>query len=187
MRFEDIKTYSPVSGEGFFVDANVWYWVTYVSSKKIVLPNQPKKYQIDQYPDFIQRALDAGAKLYVTPFVFAELASIIERTEFEIYKAWGSSGQTSKKVFRGDSKQRVAVIREIESAWLQVKSLAECADIFIDGNFLDSCLNDLRGSELDGYDLFHLHTQLAHGCINLITDDKDFRTANGVKVFTTYE
>lgn len=187
MSFEEIKTYTPKPEDEFFVDANIWYWVTYVSSKQMCIPNAPKKYQVDCYPDFIQRILDAGAKLYVTPFILAELASVIEKTEFEIYKQWNQSGNTSRKGFRKDDKQRAAVLREIENAWEQVNTLASCIEVSIDGDFVESSLTRLNESKLDGYDSFHVCAVLRHGLSNLVTDDKDFRSVKELKVFTTYE
>ncbi len=186
MGFEEIRNYKPTPEDKFFVDANVWYWTTYVASRQMNIPNSPKEYQVEHYPDFIQRALDIGAKLFVTPFILAELASIIEHTEFEIYKQWNSTAEISKKRFRKDTKQRLVVVREIEAAWTQVTSLATCMDVLVDGSFVDSCLSQLKKTCLDGYDLFHLNAALLQGVSKLVTDDKDFRTVGEIKVFTTY-
>lgn len=186
MAFEEIKNYQPSSRDKFFVDANVWYWTTYVASRQMNIPNSPKEYQVQHYPDFIQRALDVGAQLFVTPFILAELASIIEHTEFEIYKQWNAAAEISKKRFRKDAKQRSVVVREIEAAWKQVTSLATCMDVLVDEPFVDSCLGQLKDTCLDGYDLFHLNAALLQGLSNLVTDDKDFRSVADIKIFTTY-
>lgn len=76
------------------------------------------------------------------------------------------------------------MVQEVAAAWGQVKSLAKHLDGSIDEPTTDAALDRFRSCPVDGYDLFTLETMGCHGVIQVITDDGDFATVPGVRVFT---
>jgi predicted nucleic acid-binding protein len=182
----DIKNHQPTKDEKYFVDTNVWYWMTYVSSKEMKLPNEPREYQKECYPQFIQNLLDSEAELYFSPLILAELASVIEQSEFEIYKMFNPEERVNKKQFRKKPLERKNVIKEVKTAWSQITSMSKCIDTNVNKDFSERCLKLLEETQLDGYDSFYIDTALKFGIINIITDDKDFRTSPELAVYSTY-
>lgn len=49
----DITMDTPISTDLFLVDTNVWVWLTYPPA---TLPGFAETYQVDAYPDYIDRA-----------------------------------------------------------------------------------------------------------------------------------
>ena len=39
----------------FFIDTNVWFWLTYAASNEIQTQNAPARYQLEVYPEFIEK------------------------------------------------------------------------------------------------------------------------------------
>lgn len=177
----DIRTDNPFKGENFFVDTNVWYWMTYTRASSSALP-----YQITDYPNYVNSVLDAGGKIYQNGLSFAELAHLIEKTEFDIFNKIHRAERIKSKEFRHNhSLEREKVIAEIEAAWGQVKSMAEPLEITIDESTTEAARKHIKTNLLDGYDLFILQLLTRHNVLQIITDDGDFATIPGIKMFTS--
>src|SRR6218665_1839346 len=108
-----ITTARPHHKDRYFVDTNVWFWVTYCASNTV----QAKWYQLTYYPNFIENALNEGAKLFHSPLIFSELANIVENTELKIFNIGRNGEALTKKKFREIPEQRAKVLSEINSAW----------------------------------------------------------------------
>ena len=91
----DIRTDNPSGEENFFVDTNVWYWITYTRASSSALP-----YQITDYPNYVNSVLEAGGKIYQNGLSFAELAHLIERTELGIFNKIHRTERIKTKEFR---------------------------------------------------------------------------------------
>ena len=65
-----------------------------------------------------------------------------------------------------------------------MKSLSSPLDLTVDEKATDAALDRFRTEKLDGYDLFILQTMKNHGMAQIITDDGDFATVAGIRVFT---
>lgn len=76
------------------------------------------------------------------------------------------------------------MVSEVEAAWGQVKSLSLPLALTVDEKATDAALDGFRTEKLDGYDLFILETMKTHGMVQIITDDGDFATVAGIRVFT---
>lgn len=173
----DINTDSPTATDAFFVDTNVWYWMTYPTAAAAAFPGQ-----LD-YPAFVNRALAAGAKICHSGFSLAELSHLIEKTEREIYER--AVGAIRTKEYRHNLPgERSRVMSDVEAAWGQVKSLSSPLVLTLDEKTTDAALDRFRTEKLDGYDLFILETMKNHGVVQIITDDGDFATVAGIRVFT---
>jgi len=178
----DIQTDIPKKEDTFFIDTNVWFWMTYTQAS-----NSALHYQITNYPSYVDSILDAGGSIYQNGLSFAELAHLIEKTELDIFnnKTHGAKEIRGKKFRHSHPREREKVTDEIEAAWIQVKSLAEPLDITVDESIVDRALRRIKTQKVDGYDLFILELMSRHNILQIITDDGDFATIPGIKVFTS--
>ncbi|WP_120508463.1 PIN domain-containing protein [Rahnella bruchi] len=175
----DINNYIPKDKDNFFVDTNVWFWLTY--SKGIP---QGRSY-LHIYNQFINSALNNNSKLYHSGLTLAELAHIIEKSEREIHGKVINKTISTKDFRHLFSVQRLAAIKEVETSWLQVESLAEQIEINICENITDNCVTKMPSNSLDGYDLMIHESMLNSGILNIVTDDGDYTTVPGINVYTS--
>ncbi|OZY39223.1 hypothetical protein CJF43_24095 [Pseudomonas fragi] len=180
----NIQGSRPLHTDKYFVDTNVWFWFTYCASKEINTPSRPRRYQVEKYPEFIEKALDAGAKLFHCPLVFSELANVIERTEYDIYASGGNNQNVSRKGFRKLEAERSKVIQEIKIAWSTVNSVSTCLNINLSQKIIPPALAYLESAPLDSYDAFYLQVMSSEGITKLITDDRDFTVAGVESLYT---
>lgn len=183
----DITTTEPKSDDVFFVDTNVWYWLTYASSKTFLNKDQaPSEYQTTLYPDFIQKALNVSAKLYYSPLSLAELANTIENIEFGIFEMFNINDgkRIHRKQFRKIAKERKGVVQEVEAAWDTIASLANSLDCELTEKLSEASMEIFKSSNLDPYDAFFIEIMRTNNLTKIITDDADFGSTTGLQIFT---
>jgi predicted nucleic acid-binding protein len=135
------------------------------------------------YPSYINRILSVGASIFFSNLSLAELAHIIEKTEREIYAAL--HGKINPKAYRHNlPKERSRVISELQAAWGQVNTMAKPLIENIDHVAANNALARFKKEKVDGYDLFFLESMKKNGILQIITDDGDFSSVSGIKVFT---
>lgn len=171
----DIRSDAPKNDDIFLVDTNAWYWYTYTNAS---ISSRP--YQITEYPSYIAKAISANSLLLYCGLSLAELAHNIEQTEREIF----SSTLKAKEYRHNFSTERAKVVAEVQSAWSQVTSTAICTDILVTEETTNAALTRFQTQLLDGYDLLILQAIDKAGVIQIITDDGDYVTVPGIKVFT---
>lgn len=177
----DIRVDTPEPEDVFLVDSNVWYWMTYTRASLSERP--PMRYQVSDYPRFVNTAIAANAKLYRCGLSFAELAHTIEKTEHKIFER--TSGQIRPKEYRHNHPaERSNVAQEVEAAWGQVKSMTSSLDLMINDPVTDMALHRFQEESVDGYDLFFLEAMSNAKVVQIITDDGDFATVPEIQVFT---
>jgi predicted nucleic acid-binding protein len=176
----DITVDAPTADDMFLVDTNVWYWMTYPKATSYV-PNQ-----LSEYPDYLNKALNANAKIHHSGLSLAELAHLIEKTEREIYERTIRAAIKTKEYRHNHPAERSRVTLEIQAAWGQVTSLSPAGPlaITVDAAATTAALNRCHADKVDGYDLFVLESMKNHGVVQVITDDGDFATVQGIHVFT---
>lgn len=76
----DIRVDTPQQDDIFLVDTNVWFWQTYTNAGFGTNASR-----FSNYLNYLNRALSRGATLTYSGLTLAELAHIIEKTEYEIY------------------------------------------------------------------------------------------------------
>jgi predicted nucleic acid-binding protein len=177
-----INDYTPIKNERYFIDTNVWYWTTYIPGKDMSLINQPQKYQVTDYPAFIQKAIDDGAILCHCPMTFAELAYLIEKTEWEIFKKNKNDEFIDKKEFRKNRESRKAVLKEIDMAWNTINSMSNCIDTNMNMDFVSSSKNILEQSNVDPFDAFYVQLMNKNKIDFVVTDDHDFCSTKHIVV-----
>jgi predicted nucleic acid-binding protein len=177
----NIRKIIPHHTDKFFVDTNVWFWITYASSNEMFRSSANWRYQSEAYPQFIEKILDEGATLYHCPLTFSELANVIERTEYEL--AYPEQDIT-RKDFRCIPEKRVKVLNEIEEAWENIKSMSTCLDIKLTSEYVEKSFGFLKVSRLDSYDAFYCELMQRENIVKLITDDSDFSDVKEKHIYT---
>jgi len=181
----DITKDTPKSTDCFLVDTNVWFWTTYTRASNIPTANNPKQYQITDYPNYINKAISAGSRLYRSGLNLSELSHIIEKKELEIFQL--SNPAVKPKEFRHNfPSERALAVNEIEGSWNMIKNMSEHRDIAIDDTKCCNLIQMLKGVCIDGYDaFFSIHEQMQNPNFCIITDDGDFSTIPNIFVFTS--
>lgn len=177
----DVRVDAPKPEDVFLVDSNVWYWMTYT---KASLSNQRQTLrQVRDYSAFVNNAIAVSAKLYRCALSLSELAHTIEKSEREIFEK--TSGSIRAKEYRHNRpKERSNVVNEVQAAWGQVKTMASSLDVTINDAITDATLTRFGKECVDGYDLFFLEAMSNEKLIQIVTDDGDFATVSGIRVFT---
>jgi len=177
----DLRSDAPRPGDAFFVDTNVWYWLTYTRCRMAY--RGPKPYQVNEYPTYIKKSRGAKAKLFTCGLCFGELAKTIEKNEWDIFIA--SKGFIDPKEYRhNEQSERKNVITEIQNAWTIAKSFAGFIDVLLDEPLTDKACNAITSCPADPNDLFMVENSVKAGVSQIITDDGDFTTIPGIRVFT---
>jgi predicted nucleic acid-binding protein len=178
----DVTKDAPNTEDIFFVDTNIWYWTSYpnAGSSSLSERSRPKPYQINDYPNYLEKTVVAESTLYCSGLSLSELAHRIERTECEIKGVKFSS----KSFRRNYPVERAKVVAEISSVWSQITNVASTLDLNIDHSVTNAALTRLSTQLIDGYDLFILETMQKHSVNKVITDDGDYVTVPGIQVFT---
>jgi hypothetical protein len=174
----DIQTDEPKNSDAFMVDSNVWFWTTYSSAS-----TEAKPYQTKHYPNYLAKALDIGARVCRCGLSLAELASLIERTQWRIYCDYVQKIE-AKEYRHNLPDERERIVSEVQAAWGQVKSMAESVGVEINDLTTDAALTCFQNQLVGGYDLFLLETMAREDVLQVITDDGDFATIPGIQVFT---
>jgi len=185
----DILKDTPRNTDIFLVDSNVWYWISYTRASQGLI--QPKRYQITDYPNYLKSALTNGSRIHWSGLSLAELSHLIEKNEREIYDMQltqtigGQVATCGVKEYRHNfPAERSRVVLEVQSAWAQVKSLAQPLSVTVDEPTTNAAITRFQTQKVDGYDLFILETMATTGILKVITDDGDFATIPDIQVFT---
>jgi predicted nucleic acid-binding protein len=176
----DIFRDTPQGDDLFLVDTNVWYWTAYAKAA-----GGARQYQISSCPKYLQMAKTAGAVLTWCGLSLAELAHLIETTERKIYET--AKGLTlQEKEYRHDYPGERAndVVPEVQAAWAVVENIGMSIDLLVNAPCTTQALYRFANQPLGGYDLFLLEAMARAKVTQILTDDGDFVTVPGIKVFT---
>jgi hypothetical protein len=178
----DIQNDTPRTSDIFLVDTNVWLWQTYRNANFTA-----KAYQLNNYPNYVIKALRQGATLSYSVLTLAELASVIERIERDIYNQNNGSNLKSKDYRHNYPNERTKVVAEVQLAWNQVDQIAISADLTINDEIAKAALIRFETQAVDGYDLLILEaiSRAGAGQVQVITDDMDYATVPNIQVFTS--
>lgn len=172
----DLRSYTPQASDQFFVDTNVWYWLTYPPASSSAQP-----YQTNYYPTFVNDSIFIGASLYCSGLSLAELAHLIEKSEYQL----SSYSNLRIKEFRHNYPlEHARVHSQVQGVWGQVENLASQISCTVGPSTVNSALTRLQTQALDGYDLFILESMQQNSITQVVTDDGDYVTVPGIQVFT---
>jgi predicted nucleic acid-binding protein len=178
----DIKSDKPKKEDKFLIDTNALFWYSSTISHFSSFPDsfKPKHYQITKYPTYIHQAILAGSSLLYCGLSMAELAHLIEKTNKELF----SSALPAKEYRHNYPAERAFVVSEIQDSWSEVEAIAESIEILVNRDTTKNVLAKFHNRFVDGYDSFIIEAMLNAGIDQIITDDGDYVTVPGIKVFT---
>lgn len=187
----DLNNVENYDNKPFLVDTNIWLWLTYT---KIMPTRSDLRNKVIQYTDKIIEMQLNGAVLVYSALTFSEIATSIEKQEmaehiegqnpdFNLNESKSKFFKV-KKILRNDSALRNKVAMEVKSSLTQ---LTDVADRQADDNLtkfdFTKFADDLKETTLDGTDIL-LNNIGAQEGLNVITDDRDYGSVNGLNVFT---
>ncbi|QXE18850.1 PIN domain-containing protein [Clostridium sp. 001] len=166
----------------FALDTNVLYWTHYSKASDPNLRVHP--YQVTKYPNFVEKLLENGNTLVTTMFNITELIHVVENSEFKIYKAINTT-HIKKKDFRNMEEERIKYKNEIETILLQINSSYEGQIKVIDLNEddINNFVENITNNSCDVFDYVVIDHLKDMGINNFITDDKDFKSIDGINVY----
>jgi hypothetical protein len=178
----DITNDTPKKSDIFLVDTNVWLWQTYTNADFTA-----KSYQLRDYPNYIVNVLRQGGTLSYSVLALAEVTSVIERIEKDIYNRDNGLDLKLKEYRHNIPNERLKVVAEVEWAWSQMESIAISADLTINDEVAKAALTRFQSQAVDGYDLLILEAISRAGAdqIRIITDDMDYATVPNIQMFTS--
>lgn len=173
----DITKDIPQKDDVFIIDTNAWIWATYTRATY-----SANRYQTDYYPNYIDKIIECGAKIFRTSFVLIEISHVIETIECDLFKIQNSLPNLSLKKYRhyADTKN---VKKEIVSAWEQICSMSEQLDIVMDCQFNAKLLDLVQNENVDGYDR-SLILAAKSNSLRILSDDIDIASVQSVTLHT---
>lgn len=170
----------------FVIDTNVLIWTHYSRASHPSLKNHP--YQVYDYPNFIYKLLENGNKLITTELNITELLGVVERNEFQIYKA-ANNKNLKKKEFRKIATERAKYKSEIDTMIMEIKTLYDnqIEIIELGEELIAEFQNKICKNICDVFDYAILEHFKKRNITNFISDDKDFSSIDGINLFTSYE
>ncbi|MHC6178545.1 hypothetical protein ACYUJ6_01545 [Clostridium sp. JNZ X4-2] len=167
----------------FALDTNVLYWTHYSKASDPNLKVHP--YQVTKYPNFVEKLLENGNTLVTTIFNITELIHVVENSEFKIYKAINNTKHIKKKDFRNMEEERIKYKNEIKTILLQINSSYEGQIKVIDLNEddINNFVENITNNSCDVFDYVVIEHLKDMGISNFITDDKDFKSIDGINVY----
>jgi hypothetical protein len=180
----DIKKDAPQKSDIFLVDTNIWLWYSYPNSTTDL--ELARQESVSSYLSYLIKAASIGATLAYSGLILVELASVIERNEFKIFRK--KLPKTKLKEYRHNFPQeRANVVNLVESSWDSVRDFAIPLDMTVNDGTTDAALLRFKEQALDGYDLLHLEAvvQADAGQIKVLTDDCDYCTIPDIQLFTS--
>ncbi|MFZ4556273.1 MAG: PIN domain-containing protein [Pseudanabaena sp.] len=175
----DIGLDVPQKEDIFFVDTNIWYWLTYSNASHTAQP-----YQLNDYPNYIASALTNTATLCYSELLLPELAHIIETTELKIFNVGRTPKLKGKEFRRLHPINRINIANEVKVVWEQVKGNAQPLALSLYEDIADRAISRFERQMVDGYDLFILEIMENENITKVITDDSDYVTVPNIQVFT---
>ena len=164
----------------FYVDTNIWYWLTY--------PNSNSEEFAPDYATLLYRLNNlTNIKLLYSHLTFAELTAIIEGDLYHNYQT-RTGLRLHKKSYRKIPRERNAVVDNISSSIHQIAQIAEPSDdAFVEIlNYIkpEDFISTLRRTNLDGTDILMANFIKQNDVKNVITNDRDYLTINGLNIYT---
>jgi predicted nucleic acid-binding protein len=185
----DVRADAPRQGDLFLVDTNVWIWQTYPNiSAASRTPTAAARVtqKITEYSAYLQAARNVGSTLAYSGLILTELAHVIEKSEFEIYRRNANLGGLAFKDYRHNLPgERTNVVSLVESSWFQVMAIASPINLIVNESVTQAALQRFQATALDGYDLLVIEGSEQEGITQFMTDDMDYAVVPGIQMFTT--
>ena len=178
----DINTFSSINNRrAFFLDTNVLYWYTYPRygiTKKSVL------YQAQPYYDFVDKLVSDGNPIFTSVYNISEVLHVIEKNEFDIFLATHPDSHYNIKDFRKDSSERKKLKMNLETAITNANNICSILDFNFTYKALFNFTQSFSTHRCDTFDYIILQNCIENSYTNIISDDNDFSTIEGITLYT---
>ena len=183
---KDIRTYIPMDNTTrFCLDTNVLYWYTY--PRYMEQEHAGTMHRAQYYYDFVDRLVANGNPLFTTRYNITELINIIEKHEYDIFCALNRDADYSKKDFRRMEDQREGLKRVLKTTLSNVNNICNTLDFSFNKEIMDNYIDTLTEHRCDVFDFAILSYCKENNFLNIITDDNDFTSIDGIKIYTANE
>lgn len=175
----DSELFTNVRHQKFALDTNVLYWMFY---DKCSYSNETRQ---RKYQNTVTK-LKMHNDIYVSPLCMYELFVIIEKNEYKIYSAKQHKDDSFKlKDYREIAEERISVKEILNITYKNINQFAKIIPQTIDKNAVDNLAASFAMHKLDIFDKSLVEFCLLNGIGNIVTDDKDYRTAgNELNIYT---
>jgi hypothetical protein len=180
----EISKDTPKQSDTFFVDTQVWHWLTYCQHLgRKTLPSR-----VQEYINYINKIGAEKATLRRCGLSLAELANVIEKDEREVFNELQRKCNRTlvdEKEYRHDyPDERQKVQKSIRISWEAVKRYSSPTSVALSERLTNNVLNLLCSCSIGSYDSLLTESMRVSRIVQIITDDKDFATIPGIQVFT---
>lgn len=166
------ELFTNVRGQKFALDTNVLYWMFY---DKCSYSNEKRQ---RKYQNTVTK-LKMNNEIYVSPLCLYELFVIIERNECNLYIAKQHKDNTFKlKDYREVESERESVKAILDITYKNINQFAKIVSQTIDRETVSDLAVTFTQHKLDIFDKSLVDFCTSNGISNIITDDKDYRTAS---------
>ncbi|MCT8386133.1 PIN domain-containing protein [Leuconostoc mesenteroides] len=159
----------------FYVDTNIWYWLTYADAEMAQYQGNYATKIYDIYSS--EQTMLAGSKL-----TYTEVANLVERQHMQN----NHISSRDKKTFRQNEIARDLVVNDIEISINQIENMTSKSTFIEDLNSVPAqgYVDILRKTVLDPTDALMSAFITNNEIIHIITDDVDFYSVSGLKIYT---
>lgn len=173
------ELFTNVKGQKFVLDTNVLYWMFY---DKCTYSNETRQ---RKYQNAVIK-LKMYNDIYVSPLCLYELFAVIERNEYNIYTAKHHKDDTFKlKNYREIPAERMSVKAILNITYKNINQFARIMPQAVDKNTVSDLAASFAEHKLDVFDKSLVDFCNSNGIYNIVTDDRDYRTAeDGLTIYT---
>ena len=159
----------------YYVNTNNWYWLTYDDAEMAQYQESCTSKIYDIYSN--ELTMLASSKL-----TFTEVANLVERQHMNDNRI----SSHRKKNFRQDAVRRNAVVDDIELSIHQIEKMTSKSTFVEDLNSIPAqeYVDILRKTVLDPTDALMSAFITNNDVVHIITDDIDFYSVSGLKIYT---
>ena len=174
--------------EVFAIDTNVLIWTHYSKASNPSL--RLNTYQVNDYPNFIDKLLSNGNKIVTTYLNLSELCGVVERNEYRIYKALHGMGNNFKiKDFRDVSEARNDYKVELKNMLLEINATYDSNIDIVEVNdkVIKNFSEGIDDHKCDVFDYAIIQYLKSINIYNYISDDKDYSTIDGINLYRSLQ
>lgn len=179
----DIRTFHAVNNKtAYFLDTNVLYWYVY---PRYTIGVHSSNGQASPYIAFVDNLVKQGNPLFTSVYNLTELLHIIEKNEFELYRlANQNSNIRNIKDFRSITS-RSEVKANLFVAFNTTKSTFSILEHSLTSEILEKYIDTANQHRCDVFDYITLKYCIGLDKYNIISDDSDFSSIDGIHLFTS--
>jgi hypothetical protein len=190
----DVRRPDPPGEEKYLLDTNVLYFIHYDRVANLdALGEGPLLYQIQQYPRYVQRALERKSRLFVHRMGLMELARRIETAELQILYAVKTPGVIEVPADIRIKDLRTSYPEEYRTCQARVLTYLAAvrktcqaipATLLDEHTFWTHWEAGWQQSVADSADIAQAVDALAADISAVISDDSDWVSIAGIRLYT---